>query len=316
MSNMVIGVDLGGTETKIGIVEENGRILSKSIIPTKVFEGRIAVVTRIAEAIKQLIMETGSSVGEIIGIGVGSPGSIDHETGTVLFSPNLPDWSGFELTVILEKLTGIRTFVENDANAFVLGEWAFGAFKGSKHMIGLTLGTGVGGGVITHGTLMTGKNGYGGELGHTIVQIGGPLCGCGSHGCLEALASATAVVNMAREYSKRFSKSLIYQAPQLTARVVFDCAKAGDLAASMIVERVTDALAAAIGNFVHIFNPEHIVIGGGMSRAGSILIDGIRKKLPRFVMPSFSDTFQVNLSELVENAGITGAASIVFYRLS
>jgi len=183
-------------------------------------------------------------------------------------------------------------------------------------MIGLTLGTGVGGGVLTHGTLMTGKNGYGGELGHTIVQIGGPLCGCGSHGCLEALASASAVVNMAREYSKRFSKSLIYQAPQLTARVVFDCAKAGDLAASMIVERVTDALAAAIGNFVHIFNPEHIVIGGGMSRAGSILIDGIRKKLPRFVMPSLSDTFQVNLSELVENAGITGAASIVFYRLS
>ncbi|HNR80726.1 MAG TPA: ROK family protein, partial [Mesotoga infera] len=156
MSNLVIGVDLGGTETKIGIVEENGRILSKSIIPTKVFEGRIAVVTRIAEAIKQLIMETGSSVGEIIGIGVGSPGSIDHETGTVLFSPNLPDWSGFELTVILEKLTGIRTFVENDANAFVLGEWAFGAFKGCKHIIGLTRGTGVGGGVLTHGTLMTG----------------------------------------------------------------------------------------------------------------------------------------------------------------
>ncbi|MDD5743934.1 MAG: ROK family protein, partial [Mesotoga sp.] len=212
MSDLVVGVDLGGTETKIGIVEENGRILSKSIIPTKVFEGRIAVVTRIVEAIKQLIMETGISVDGVVGIGVGSPGSIDHETGTVLFSPNLPDWSGFELTAILKKLTGIRTFVENDANAFVLGEWAFGAFKGCKHMIGLTLGTGVGGGVITHGTLMTGKNGYGGELGHTIVQIGGPLCGCGSHGCLEALASATAVVNMAREYSKRFSKSLIYQA--------------------------------------------------------------------------------------------------------
>ena len=316
MTRLVIGIDLGGTETKIGIVEESGRIIDKSIIPTKVFEGRVAVVTRISEAIKELLMNSGLSQDSIEGVGVGSPGSIDHDSGMVLFSPNLPDWTGFELASMLRTLTGIRTFVENDANSFILGEWAFGRFKGCEHMIGVTLGTGVGGGVITHGKLMTGKNGYGGELGHVIVQPGGPLCGCGSHGCLESLASATAVVNMAREYSKRFSKSLMYQSTQLTAKAVFDSAREGDLAAAMIVERVTDALAVAIGNYVHVFNPEHIIIGGGMSRAGDLLIDGIRRKLPRYVMPSFNDTFHVSLSELVENAGITGAASIVFYRHS
>lgn len=316
MAKYVIGIDLGGTETKIAIVEEDGRIIEKKMIPTRVFDGRITVVTRIGEAIKELLLESAVSSSEILGIGVGSPGSIDHDTGTVLFSPNLPDWSGFGLASMLEKITGVQTFVENDANSFILGEWAFGEFKGSQHMIGLTLGTGVGGGVITHGILMTGSSGYGGELGHTVVEPEGPLCGCGSHGCLESLASATAIVKMAREYSKRFPKSSMFSAPEITAKVVFDSARGGDLAATMIVERVTKAMAIAIGNFIHVFNPEHIIIGGGISKAGDLLIDGILRKMPAFVMPSFIGTYSITLSRLVENAGITGAASIVFYRLS
>jgi glucokinase len=316
MVRRVIGIDLGGTETKIGIVEEDGKIVEKKVIPTRVSEGRTTVVTRIGEAINELLVKSGIDSKQIIGIGVGSPGSIDHDTGTVLFSPNLPDWSGFGLAAMLERVTGIRTFVENDANSFILGEWAFGEFKGSQHMVGLTLGTGVGGGVITHGILMTGSKGYGGELGHTIVEPEGPVCGCGSHGCLEALASATAIVNLAREYSKRFPQSTIFASPELNSKVVFDAAREGDLAATLIVERATRALAIAIGNFIHVFNPEHLVIGGGISRAGDLLINGIREKLPAFVMTSFNGTFSITLSKLVENAGITGAASIVFYRIS
>jgi glucokinase len=316
MAEHVIGIDLGGTETKIGIVQEDGKIIEKRMIPTKVFEGRIAVVTRIGDAIEELLHESGMNSSDVIGIGVGSPGSIDHETGTVLFSPNLPDWSGFGLAAMLEKITGIKTFIENDANSFILGEWAFGEFKGSQHMLGLTLGTGVGGGVITHGMLMTGSMGYGGELGHTIVEPGGPLCGCGSHGCLESLASATAIVNMAREFSKRFPESLIFASPEITAKVVFDSARAGDLAATIVVERATRALAMAISNYIHVFNPEHIIIGGGISKAGDLLIDSIQKKMPEYVMPSFNGTFSITLSKLVENAGIKGAASIVFYRIS
>lgn len=316
MAELIVGVDLGGTETKIGVVDKSGRILSKRVMPTEIAQGRIAVVNRIGDCINQLLASSQFKLSEVIGTGVGSPGSINRQTGTVLFSPNLPDWSGFALASELEKTTGIETFIENDANSFVLGEWAFGAFKGSEHMIGLTLGTGVGGGVITHGFLLTGNNGYAGELGHMIIQPDGPLCGCGSHGCLEALASATAVVRLAQEYSKRFPDSLMYTQAGLTAKTVFDCARKGDRAANIILERVTDALALATGNFVHIFNPEHVIIGGGLSRAGDILIEGVREKLPRYVMPSFSGTFRVDLSELVEDAGIIGAASIVFYRLS
>lgn len=303
----VVGVDLGGTFFKVGLVDvESGRILKKVQCETRVDEGGERVVSRMAETILEII--DGESV---VGIGVGSPGSIDHDAGVVRFSPNFPDWNDFPLGSLLSRATGLKVFIENDANAFVLGEKWFGAGRGYEHIVALTLGTGVGGGVISHGVLITGKNGIGAELGHVIIEPSGPLCGCGNYGCLEAIASATAVRRMALEGQRKFPESAIFKSADVTAKDVFDAARDGDLLGRLIVERVVNALAVGISNFIHIFNPEIVVVGGGVSRAGEILFEPLREKVEHLVMPSFKGTYEIAQSPLVEEAGILGAASIV-----
>lgn len=277
MSSYVIGIDLGGTETKIGIVNHDGHIIEKRIIPTLVSKGSNDVITRIAKTVNELISEKGIEK-NIIGIGVGSPGSINREKGIVIFSPNFPGWKNVPLARKLEDLTGFKAYVENDANAFALGEWAFGRFKGAPNIIALTLGTGVGGGVISRGELITGSKGFGGELGHVIIEPDGPLCGCGSHGCLEALASATSIVRMALEYKKRYPQSSVFAHENITAKDVFDSAKSGDEMAELVVERATRALAIGIAGFVHIFNPNVVILGGGVSRAGKYLLEKVEKR--------------------------------------
>ncbi|ODN31033.1 ROK family protein [Fervidobacterium thailandense] len=302
----IVGVDLGGTFFKVGLVEaESGRILRKVERETLVAEGGERVVSRMAEAILEIAQGY-----DVQGVGVGSPGSIDHDSGIVRFSPNFPDWNDFPLGPMLGKFTGLKVYVENDANAFVLGEKWFGAGKGYEHIVALTLGTGVGGGVISHGVLITGKNGIGAELGHVIIEPNGPLCGCGNYGCLEALASATAIKRMALEGQKKFPESLIFKKSSVDAKAVFDSAREGDALALNIVERVVNALAVGVSNFIHVFNPEIVVIGGGVSRAGDILFKPLREKVEHLVMPSFKGTYQIVQSPLVEEAGILGAASV------
>lgn len=306
----IVGIDLGGTFFKVGLVDaKDGKIVRKIERETKVYEGRIKVVERMAQAVLEI-----TEGFEYTGIGVGSPGSIDHDKGIVRFSSNFPDWVDFELGGELSSLLNKPVYVENDANAFVLGEKWFGAGKGHEHIVALTLGTGVGGGVISHGVLITGKDGIGTELGHVIVEPNGPLCGCGNYGCLEALASATAIKRMALEGQRKFPESEIFKAEEVSAKVVFDAAKNGDLLAQTIVNRVVNALAIGVTNFIHIFNPSIVVIGGGVSRAGDILFKPLREKVERLVMPSFKGTYEIVQSPLVEDAGILGAASIVLQR--
>ncbi|MFN4200834.1 MAG: ROK family protein [Fervidobacterium gondwanense] len=307
----VVGIDLGGTFFKVGLVDtESGEILRKVEWETRVSEGKERVVERMAQAVLEV-----SSGYDYVGVGIGSPGSIDHDNGIVRFSPNFPDWINFNLGGTLSKLLNKPVFVENDANAFVLGEKWFGAGKGHEHIVALTLGTGVGGGVISHGKLITGKDGIGTELGHVIVEPNGPQCGCGNYGCLEAIASATAIRRMALEGQKKFPESEIFSAEEVNAKAVFDAARNGDLLGQMIAERVVNALAIGVTNFIHIFNPSIVVIGGGVSRAGDILFAPLREKVRHLVMPSFKDTYTIVQSPLVENAGILGAASIVLQNL-
>ncbi|ONN26936.1 glucokinase [Thermosipho affectus] len=307
----IIGVDLGGTYVKIGLVDtKSGKILKKSSIETKVHLGGETVVKRIADAILEL------SNGDFHAVGIGSPGSIDKDNGIVRFSPNFPDWHNFELGPELLKLLNKKVYIENDANSFVLGEKWFGAGKGKKHIVALTLGTGVGGGVISHNKLITGNNGIGTELGHVIINPNGPLCGCGNYGCLEAYASATAIVRMAQERKKKYPDSLIFKDNEITAKSIFDLAKQNDRLANMIKDEVVEALAIGITSFIHIFNPEVIIIGGGVSRAGDILFNPLKKRVDELVMPSFKNTYEIIQSPLVENAGILGAASIVLQRES
>ncbi|MFO7881584.1 MAG: ROK family protein [Kosmotogaceae bacterium] len=318
MSQCAVGIDLGGTETKIGIVDETGNILLKRTIATNVENGKIDVIDRISKSVKELIKELHNKYSSVklLGIGIGSPGQIDKEKGFVLFSPNFPDWKNFGVVPLIEERTGIDAYIENDANSFVLGEWAFGNHKGSNHIIGLTLGTGVGSGVISHGQLITGLNGYASELGHMIIDSNGPVCGCGSHGCLEAFASATAMIKYANESKKRFPDSQIFRSDKISAKSIIEAAKNEDVLADIIFCRMVKALAIATGNFIHIFNPEVIIFGGGISRAGPFLLDGVKEEYKKYTMLSFQKTAAIELSNLVEDAAIKGASSIVFYRLS
>jgi len=202
----VIGVDLGGTNYAVGLVDEDGKILARIDGETKVHEGPDAVVERLVKSI--LSLSEGDS---IFAVGIGSPGSIDHITGTVRFSPNFPGWIDFPLAEKIERRTSLKVFVENDANAYALGERTFGVAKGMDHVVCLTLGTGIGGGVITHGVLLRGSTGIGAELGHMNVLPNGPKCGCGSRGCLEALASATAIKNFVKEGFERHRESSLFK---------------------------------------------------------------------------------------------------------
>lgn len=307
----VVGVDLGGTSFKVGLIEvESGKIIRKAEEKTLVEEGGEKIVKRMAVTITKI-----TDGYDLLGIGIGSPGSIDHDRGIVRFSPNFPNWINFELGGNLSKLLDKPVYVENDANSFVLGEKWFGAGKGYNHIVGITLGTGVGGGVISHGMLITGKDGIGTELGHVIIDPNGPQCGCGDYGCLEAFASATAIKRMAWEGKKKFPESIIFDSEHIDGKVVFDAAKAGDMLGQLIVEKVVNALAVGISNFIHIFNPEVVVVGGGISRAGDILFEPLEKRVEHLVMPSFKGTYKIVQSPLVEEAGILGAASIVLQHL-
>ncbi len=303
----VLGIDLGGTKIAMGIVDENGNITKRKIIDTKTEEGFNAVVERIAESANSIMK--GEKV-EMIGIG--SPGSIDHEKGVVRFSPNFPGWIDVPLGPAISSKTGLKVVVENDANAFAVGEKWFGVAKGYTNVLGITLGTGVGGGIICDNRVFRGSTGIGAELGHVIVEPNGYLCGCGNHGCLETIASATGISRLAREWKERYPDTSI---KEFSAKEVLDAAKRGDPLGMKVFERVTEALGIAIGSFVHIFNPQVIVIGGGVSRAGTFLLEGIEKKTHENVMKSFWGTYKIILSNLVDDAGIYGAASMCFEEL-
>ncbi|KLO23598.1 ROK family protein [Marinitoga sp. 1155] len=309
----LIGIDLGGTEIKTGLVSKAKGIINKVSIPTETNKGIEKVVENILKSIE---IVAGDNINKIEGIGIGSPGSIDRDAGIVRYSPNLP-FHNFKLAKVVSDTFKIPAFVENDANAFTLGEWYFGSAQGLKHFVALTLGTGIGGGVISHGFLITGKDGIGAELGHVIIDPDGPLCGCGSRGCIEAIASAKNTARWAKEFSIKIPNNKIVELAgdieKIESKHVFMALKENDPVARMVVDKITDALAKAIANYAHIFNPEMVVIGGGMSKAGRDLLNPIREKTNLYLMPSFKNTFKVMLSTLVEDAGILGASAAAMY---
>jgi len=314
MKMKIVGVDLGGTTFTVGLVDESGKIIKRLTRETHVEEGKDRVMERIAEAVNDVTTE------DVEYVGIGSPGSIDRDRGIVRFSPNFPDWWDVPLADEIERRTGKKVFIENDANSFVLGEKWFGAGKNYDHIVALTLGTGIGGGVITHGRLLTGSTGIGAELGHIVIEPNGPVCGCGVRGCLEAVASGTAIKKFAMESYKKFPDSKIFAMAggpdKVTPKDVFEAVLLGDRLATLIRDRVVDALARAIASYVHTFNPQVIIIGGGISRAGDVLFDPLNEKVNDYVMPSFLGTFKIVRSKLLDDAGVLGAVSIVLNRLS
>jgi len=282
MTTYSIGVDLGGTNLRIAAVDEQGKLLEKITLGTQVALGRDRVVRDMCDAIQHMAKKFQAS-GKLLGIGIGVPGIIDMETGMVRESPNLPDWADYPVRSEIEQRLGTRVILENDANSAAFGESWLGAARDVKDMAMLTLGTGVGGGLVLGGRLWHGMNGMAAEFGHTTVEPEGPQCGCGNLGCLEAYASATAVVRMAKEAIASGVAPAMARAassdPEFSAKAVYNLAVQGDEEARKIFRRVGRALGIVLSGMVNALNLPMYVIGGGVSSAWEAFAPSIFEEL-------------------------------------
>lgn len=308
MSKLVFGIDVGGTSIKCGLFSIDGSVLDKWEIATNVSENGSHIIPDIAASVNGKIEEKKIDKNDVGGIGIGVPGPVDKD-GIVLVAVNL-HWGKKDIADEMMKLTGVKTVVGNDANVAALGEMWQGGGKGSSSLIMVTLGTGVGGGIIVDGKIVVGAHGAGGEIGHANVQPGyQTACNCGNHGCLEQFASATGIVHLAEKYLADYKGNTSLTASELSAKSVFDAYKEGDQAAAAIAEEFGAYLGRALAIFAGVTDPEIFVIGGGVSKAGDILIQVVRKYYREAAFTASKDTPLV-LAKLGNDAGIYGAAKL------
>lgn len=303
------GVDIGGTTVKMGLLEEEGKIVDKWEITTDTSEEGKAILPNVAASIENKMKEHGLTKEDIIGVGAGVPAPVTAE-GIVNGSANL-GWNYKEVKKELEELTGMKACIGNDANVAALGEMWKGGGAGEKNLIMVTLGTGVGGGVIINGKVLVGANGAGGEIGHLCVNYEEKdKCGCGNCGCLEQYASATGIVRLAKKKLGQEPRPTILTKEDVTAKDVFDAVKAGDETAKEIAVEFGRYLGYALANLAAVLDPAVIVIGGGVSKAGEVLIPYIREP---FMERAFFANRNVKfaLATLGNDAGICGAAKLV-----
>lgn len=317
----VLAVDLGGTKIMAAVVLSDGKVLSKKYYLTMADKGPKAVVDRIVFAVNAAMAQAELKTSEFIGLGIAAAGILDTKRGIVTTSPNLPHWRNVSLRDILAEKLGLGTYIINDANAAALGEHRFGAGRGFDNMIYLTVSTGIGGGIIANGELYSGTDGCAGELGHMTIEVDGPQCHCGNLGCLEALASGWAVAREAKERINQGEKSSVIEftggkLEDITAETVAMAARRGDKLAASIVSDAANYLGVGLANLVNIFNPELIVIGGGLSKMGGMLLGPARKvvRARAFTLPA--RTVRIVRAGLGSNAGIIGAAAYVFEQCS
>lgn len=310
MAGYVFGVDVGGTTVKLGLFDISGNVLDKWEIPTRTEDGGKNILPDIAADIKAKMEEKNIVKDDVAGVGVGVPGPVDGN-GIVHKAVNL-GWEQFNLKEELTALLGgMRVEGGNDANVAALGEMWKGGGQGHKNLVAVTLGTGVGGGIIIDGEIMTGATGAGGEIGHIHVEDHETeRCGCGNYGCLEEYASATGIVRLANRALESSDKSSILRTGEISAKTVFDAVKAGDELAIEIAEKFGDYLGKGLGIIAGVINPEIFVIGGGVSKAGEVLFDYIKPAFEATVFHGCRDTIFA-LATLGNDAGIYGAAKMV-----
>jgi glucokinase len=310
MEKLCFGIDIGGTTVKLGLFTENGKLLDNWEIPTRKEDNGGHILEDVAKSIKQKMEEANLTKESLVGIGLGVPGPVT-EDGTVLNCVNL-GWGVFNVAKELKRLTGFETKVGNDANVAALGEMWQGGGRGYKNLIMVTLGTGVGGGVILNGEILTGSNGAAGEIGHITVNYDEKdSCGCGKQGCLEQFASATGIVKEAKRLlAKTGEPSELRNIADLTAKDIFDLAKKGDSLASQSVEQLGRYLGIAMSHVAAVVDPQAFVIGGGVSKAGDILTNVIKKYYENNVLFALKNK-EFKLAELGNDAGIYGSAKLV-----
>ena len=317
MSKKIIGIDLGGTSVKFAILTQEGEIQEKWSIKTNILDEGSHIVPDIIASIQHHLELLNLSAEDFIGIGMGSPGAVDRFEGTVVGAYNL-NWKTVQpIKKDIESALEIPFFIDNDANVAALGERWKGAGENQPDVVFMTLGTGVGGGIVAEGKLLHGAGGVAGELGHITVDFDRPFdCTCGKKGCLETVASATGIVNLTRRYADEYAgdaelKRLIDDGEDVTAKTVFDLAKDGDELALIVYRHFSQYLGIACANIASVLNPANIVIGGGVSAAGQFLLDGVQKVFDENTFPQVRTSTQLVLANLGNDAGVIGAASLV-----
>jgi glucokinase len=309
-------VDIGGTKVRAAAVAADGTVLGRSTLPTEAHEGPEAVIGRGVRGLQRALRSAGLGVGQVAGIGIACAGLVDMEKGVVVSSPNLTGWDRVPLRKRIEAALGAKTFLDNDANAAALGEHRFGAGRGFSHLVFITVSTGIGGGLVLGDQLYTGAWGTAGEVGHMTLEVAGPVCTCGRQGCLEALASGTA---MAREATRRLkageSSQLLEitggRPERVTAELIGQAASDGDTLSREVVEQAATYLGIGLANLVNLLNPEVIVVGGGVSHMGELLLAPARAAMKERAYSLAVHDVPVVRAALGDMAGVLGMASHV-----
>lgn len=311
-ASFYLGIDLGGTNIKSGVVDDEGRVLSKVSVPTEAERGGRAGLERLAEAGHRAVEASGISWDRIAGVGLGSPGTMDIPGGMLLEPPNLPGWENMPIRDLLADRLAKPTVLQNDGNAAAYGEYWTGAGKDAHSLVMFTLGTGIGGGFVIAGQIHEGRHSHGAECGHIIIEMdGGRICSCGQPGHLEAYASATALVRRAHETLDRSdepSRLRELDREAITSRVISEAADAGDALADRLMKDTALYLAVGAVSLMHTIDPDLILFGGGMINAGQPLLDEIRRNVRRMAFPIPAAKTRIEYAQLGEEAGFVGAA--------
>ena len=309
MEKYVFGIDIGGTTVKCGLFTVKGELLEKWEIPTRTENNGAAILPDVADTVLKKIQEKGLAKEEIAGIGIGVPGPV-NEQGEVPGAVNL-HWGYVNLAGDMEKMTGLRVKAGNDANVAALGEMWKGGGAGCQSIVMVTLGTGVGGGIINNGKIVTGAHGAGGEIGHIHVTDDVECnCNCGNHGCLEQVTSATGITYLANRRLKKDDRPSMLRGGEVNAKTVFDAVKAGDELAKEVAEEFVKYLGTALASVACVVDPEVFVIGGGVSKAGQIILDNIKKYYAQYAFMTCKQA-GFALAKLGNDAGIYGAAKML-----
>jgi glucokinase len=312
-----IGIDLGGTNIKIGIVSNDGKLISKNSIKTEAEKGPEQIIENIKSGIKTILK---GKTSKIKGIGIGCPGVINVKKGTVENPPNLPGWKKIKLGAIIEKEFNISTSIENDANAAAIGELIFGAGKKYTSFVMVTLGTGVGGGIVFNKKIFRGEYGAAGEIGHISIDVNGPKCNCGSYGCIEAYIGNQYLKDRVRSELTNYTNSKIWELinndlANVSPRIIQDAAELNDSYAKSVIQNMGVQLGTAFASISNVLDISTFIIGGGVAGFGKPLFDMIHKTTVERVLTPIRPRVKVIPAKLKNDAGIKGASSLVFYNL-
>lgn len=302
-------MDLGGTKISCALSDLDGKIINQYTLPTLSQEGEAAVLTRIINGISKVIVNSKVNKDQIKAIGIGSPGPLDSKKGMIISTPNLP-FKNFKLVEPIENKFGIKTYLDNDANVAAIGEFLFGAGKGTENMVFVTVSTGVGGGAIINGKIYRGNTNNALEIGHTTLVEDGPRCNCGNYGCTEALASGTAIAKRAKEALETGVETSLRNYENVTSYEVFQEAKKGDKVASDILNKCLNYLGICIANIVATLDPEMVVIGGGVSKGGNIVFEKVREVVNTRCFDSMAASCKIVPAGLGTDAGVIGAVAL------